>query len=273
MKYLIDFPFVNHTHWFRVYLTSSFDTELYLTKNKIIILWGNLVLKGRRSLGDLQWEWAGVVSVGISITWVESWGNPSGSCEGGKCRQELQERNPLQRHHTQGLILTVMGSQVSPETLIYGEKMLLQLEFGSRRKGFRSPCITLPWGRHVLMSSKALVQDENSKRAKSGAILTSLEFEIWEERNLRVYQMETELVCGKCSFILNLPSRYFKWQTIKSNMKTVELSETHEKRPDHCSSKQLIRRAILLYCPQEYLRLSGAGGRGGGEGSTGRKCT
>lgn len=74
-----------------------------------------------------------------------------------------------------------------------------------------------------------------------------------------------KLVCGKSSFILSLPSRYFKWQTIKSNMKPVELPETHEKRPDHCSSKQLIRRAILLYCPQECLRLSGVGVGGGAE--------
>lgn len=39
-------------------------------------------------------------------------------------------------------------------------------------------------------------------------------------------------------------------------MKTIEgLPETHEKGPDHCSSKQLIMSAILLQCPQECLRL------------------
>lgn len=51
---------------------------------------------------------------------------------------------------------------------------------------------------------------------------------------------------GKISFIFSLPSRYFKWQTIKSNRKTVALPETHEKGPGPCPSKQLIMRAIML---------------------------
>lgn len=83
--------------------------------------------------------------MGLSITWVESWGNPEGSCEGGKGRQELQEKNPIQRHRAQGLILAVMGvSSVTRITDLEGVwnwgregrlRMLLHLEFGSRLKG------------------------------------------------------------------------------------------------------------------------------------------
>lgn len=57
-------------------------------------------------------------------------------------------------------------------------------------------------GRHVSMSSTALVhKDGNGKRkANSKAMLTTVEFKIWGERNIRVYQMETETSLWKKQF-------------------------------------------------------------------------
>ena len=58
--------------------------------------------------------------------------------------------------------------------------------------------------------------------------------------------METETSLWEKQLYFSLP-RCFKWQTINTNMKTIEeLPETHEKGPGCCSSKQLIMRVILL---------------------------
>lgn len=125
---------------------------------------------------------------------------------------------------------------------------LWYLEADSKVVGSRSLCVTLPWDRHVFMSSRPWHTRtkivKGRQRAKPRWLQLNSKYE--EKEILEFTKWKQKLVYGKSSFIFSIPSRYFKWQTIKSNMKTVELPETHEKGPGHCSSKQLIMRAILL---------------------------
>lgn len=166
---------------------------------------------------------------------------------GEEGRQKLQEeRNSSQRHPGPRPDVSSDGRlkcrQESWSTL--GKCFCLwHLEAYSKVVGSRSLCVTLPWDRHVFMSSRPwrtrMKIVKGRQRAKPCWLQLNSKYEekeIWKQK--RVY--------GKSSCIFSLPSRYFKWQTVKSNMKTIELPETHEKGPGHCSSKQLIMRAILL---------------------------